>query len=65
MVYLLVSVSLFSSVLQSQSLLQEFIDYVKVSLLPGFEICLNLNWQDTITIGLVEMSILIMYMLCD
>lgn len=37
MVYLLVNVSLFSSVLQSQSLLQEFIDYVKVSLLPGLK----------------------------
>lgn len=48
MVYLLVSVSLFSSVLQSQSLLQEFIDYVKVSLLPGFFIT-----------GILDISILI------
>lgn len=41
-IYELFNISLFFSILQSQSLLQEFIDYVKVSLF-GFSNIGNLN----------------------
>lgn len=41
-IYELFNISLFFSILQSQSLLQEFIDYVKVSLF-GFSNTGNLN----------------------